>query len=298
MDTSTDPSRGFALKALKIFLLTMLNVSLISISSLAFALPVVNLTLDHGDMSEATLSTGMFTVTRSVDENFDQPLQVRFVFAGTATNGADYNTTDQGYISHLNQRSLTIPANETSMSSTVTPIKDNLIEGTDTVTWTLYSDEATYTVGTDTLAEMTITDDVAEVTLTLDDGEMDEATLGTGKFTVTRTTNGKLDAPLQVRFVFAGTATNGADYNTTDQGYISHLNQRSLTIPANETSMSSTVTPVKDFIIEGDETVTWELYSDEATYTLGTDIFAEMTIADLIDLIFKDSLEDPEPSLR
>jgi hypothetical protein len=173
MDTSTDPSRGFALKALKIFLLTMLNVSLISISSLAFALPVVNLTLDHGDMSEATLSTGMFTVTRS------------------ATNGADYNTTDQGYISHLNQRSLTIPANETSMSSTVTPIKDNLIEGTDTVTWTLYSDEATYTVGTDTLAEMTITDDVAEVTLTLDDGEMDEATLGTGKFTVTRTTNGK-----------------------------------------------------------------------------------------------------------
>jgi hypothetical protein len=43
----------------------------------------VNLTLDHGDMSEATLSTGMFTVTRSVDENFDQPLQVRFVFAGS-----------------------------------------------------------------------------------------------------------------------------------------------------------------------------------------------------------------------
>jgi hypothetical protein len=158
MDTSTDPSRGFARKALKIFLLTMLNVSLISISSLAFALPVVNLTLDHGDMSEATLSTGMFTVTRSVDENFDQPLQVRFVFAGTATNGADYNTTDQGYISHLNQRSLTIPANETSMSSTVTPVKDFIIEGDETVTWELYSDEATYTLGTDIFAEMTIAD--------------------------------------------------------------------------------------------------------------------------------------------
>ena len=217
------------------------------------------------------------------------------MFAGTATNGTDYNTTDQGYISHLNQRSLTIPANEMSMSSTITPIKDNLIEGTDTVTWTLYSDEATYTVGDDTLAEMTITDDVAEVTLTLDDGEMDEANLGAGKFTVTRSSNGKLDAPLPVRFVFAGTATNGTDYNTTDQGYISHLNQRSLTIPANEMSMSSTITPVRDFIIEGDETVTWTLYSDEVTYTIGTDILAEMTIADLIDLVFKDSMEDPEP---
>jgi len=158
MDMSTYPSRCFAQKALKNFLLTILKVSLISIPSLAFALPVVNLTLDRGDMDESTLGTGKFTVTRSIDENFDQPLQVRFVFAGSAANGLDYNTTDQQYISHLNQRALTIPANETSMSSTVTPVKDFIIEGDETVTWTLYSDEASYTIGTDILAEMTIAD--------------------------------------------------------------------------------------------------------------------------------------------
>jgi hypothetical protein len=55
------------------------------------------------------------------------------------------------------------------------------------------------------------------------------------------------------------------------------------------------ITPIRDLVIEGDETVTWTLYSDQGTYNLGTDVFAEMTIADLIDLVFKDSLEDEEP---
>lgn len=158
MVISTYPSRRFAQKALKKFLLTILEVSLISIPTLAFALPVVNLTLDRGDMDEASLGTGKFTVTRSIDENFEQPLYVRFTYDGTATIGADYTATDLSYISPYNQRSMTIPANETSMSSIVTPVKDLIIEGDETVIWTLYSDDASYTIGTDILAEMTIAD--------------------------------------------------------------------------------------------------------------------------------------------
>ena len=253
----------------------------------------VNLTLDDGVMDEASQGTGKFTVTRSSNGKLDAPLRVLFSFAGSAVNGTDYDASDQGYI-NANTRSLTIPANELSMSSTLTPIKDNLLEGEETLMWTLQPDNASYTVGADTLAEMTLTDDVAEVNLTLDDGVMDEASQGTGKFTVTRSSNGKLDAPLRVLFSFAGSAVNGTDYDATDQGYI-NANTRSLTIPANELSMSSTITPVKDFVIEGDETVTWTLQSDNATYTVGSGILAEMTIADLIDLMFKDSFEDREP---
>jgi hypothetical protein len=81
----------------------------------------------------------------------------------------------------------------------------------------------------------------------------------------------------------------------TDQAFFGHPNIRSLTIPANELTMSSIITPVKDFIIEGDETVIWTLQPDNATYTVGADTLAEMTIADLVDLIFKDSLEEPIP---
>ena len=132
------------------------------------------------------------------------------------------------------------------------------------------------------------------VNLTLGDGEMDEAGLGTGKLTVTRSSDEPIDQPLQVRFTFGGSASNGGDYTAANQHYVSTF-QRHMIIPANVDSVSSIITPIRDLVIEGDETVTWTLYSDQGTYNLGTDVFAKMTIADLIDLIFKDSLEDEEP---
>ena len=101
----------------------------------------------------------------------------------------------------------------------------------------------------------------------------------------------RLAAPLSVLFSIAGPAVNGNDYDATDQGYI-NANTRSLTIPANELSMSSTLTPIKDNLLEGKETLTFTLQPDNASYTVGSDILAEMTIADLIDLMFKDSFED------
>ena len=52
---------------------------------------------------------------------------------------------------------------------------------------------------------------------------------------------------------------------------------------------------IKDLVIEGDETITWTLISDGRTYTMGTDILAEMIILDLVDLVFKNSFEDIEP---
>ena len=293
MVIDTKLSGNYSQDSFKKFLLVVLLVALTGTSSVALALPVVNLTLDDGEMDEAGLGTGKFTVTRSSDEPIDQPLHVFFTFGGTASNGGDYTAADQGYAGPIH-RQMTIPANETSISSTITPIKDNLVEPVETLSWTLYSNQGTYNLGADVLAEMSIVDDPVEVTLTLDDGEMDEAALGTGKFTVTRSANGKPDAALPVFFTFGGTASNGGDYTAADQGYAGPIH-RQMTIPANADSVSSIITPIRDLVIEGDETVTWTLYSDQGTYNLGTDVFAKMTIADLIDLIFKDSLEDEEP---
>ena len=293
MVIDTKRSGNYSQDSFKKFLLVVLLVALTGTSPVALALPVVNLTLDDGEMDEAGLGTGKFTVTRSSDEPIDQPLQVFFTFGGTASNGGDYTAADQNYAGPIH-RQMTIPANETSISSTITPIKDNLVEPAETLSWTLYSDQGTYNLGADVLAEMSIVDDPVEVILTLDDGEMDEASLGTGKFTVTRSANGKPDAALPVFFTFGGTASNGGDYTAADQNYAGPIH-RQMTIPANVDSVSSIITPIRDLVIEGDETVTWTLYSDQGTYNLGTDVFAKMTIADLIDLIFKDSLEDEEP---
>ncbi|MFC1701929.1 hypothetical protein ACFL1J_04195, partial [Pseudomonadota bacterium] len=126
----------------------------------------VNLTLDDGNMDEGTLGTGSFTVTRSNDGNVDAAINVYFTFGGTALNGVDYDATAQGYVNG-DTRFITIPAGQLSASSTITPRKDNLIEGEETIVFTLQPDNTTYTVGPDVQAEMVISDDVTEVNLTL-----------------------------------------------------------------------------------------------------------------------------------
>jgi hypothetical protein len=116
MVIDTKRSGNYSQNSFKKFLLVVLLVALTGTSSVALALPVVNLTLDDGEMDEAGLGIGKFTVTRSSDEPIDQPLQVRFTYGGTASNGGDYTAADQNYVSTF-QRHMTIPADADSVSS-------------------------------------------------------------------------------------------------------------------------------------------------------------------------------------
>jgi len=161
------------------------------------------------------------------------------------------------------------------------------------LTFTLGSDNTSYSLGVDIETEMTISDDVVVVTMTDVDGSLAEANLDTGSFSVTRSNQGKVAEALTVYFTFAGSATNGTDYTATLHNYV-NANTRWISIPANQLSVTSVVTPIKDFVIEGDEVAIFTLGTDNTRYSLGVDIVAEMTIADLIDLIFKDSLEQPD----
>jgi hypothetical protein len=79
-----------------------------------------------------------------------------------------------------------------------------------------------------------ITDDVAEVVLTLDDGAAAESGQDPGSFTVTRTSNAKFDAALNVRVARTGDATIGADYNISPFSFIIQPNIYRVTIPANQ----------------------------------------------------------------
>jgi len=78
---------------------------------------------------------------------------------------------------------------------------------------------------------MTISDDVVVVTMTLNEGELSEASLDTGSFTVTRSNQGKVAEALTVYFAFAGKATNGTDYTATLHNYV-NANTRWISIPA------------------------------------------------------------------
>jgi hypothetical protein len=111
---------------------------------------------------------------------------------------------------------------------------------------------------------------------------------------VTRTSNAKFDAALNVRVARTGDATIGADYSISPFSFIIQPNIYRVTIPANETSMTVTLTPVLDSNEEeGDETAEFTLIGDESTYTVGSPAFGIITIADFTDLVFRDSFESP-----
>ena len=141
---------------------------------------------------------------------------------------------------------------------------------------------------------MTLQDDVATVILTLDDADMEEANQGSGGFTVTRDNHGNINEGINVFVEVSGSATINGDYT------VQNLLQSSnpiwyVHIPGGQASVSVILTPIKDSVIEGDETLVFSLRDSVAghgDFIVGDQTSAEMTIFDLVDKIFIDGFEE------
>jgi len=173
-------------------------VLLVSMPSLVYAQSTANLTLDDGSMDEEFLGTGGFTVTR--DGSTTAAINIFVEYSGSATNGPDFTIANLTFFA-ASLYFVHIPAGQNSTSVTLTPKKDNFREGLEDLAFTLQPppvNQPDYNVGAQILAEMTLTDDIAEMILTLDDASMDEATQGSGGFTVTRDDHGNKDQAINV----------------------------------------------------------------------------------------------------
>jgi len=152
-------------------------------------LPVVTLTQDDVSAAEAGQDTGEITISRSNDGNTAAALRV---YLESAVQGIDYSTTNLSWAVGTTYY-LTIPATALSQSVTLTPLRDNLIEDVENITFVLVEPQLVghdYTIGSPSEGGVTISDDVAEVTFTLDDGEAAEAGPDSASFTVMRDTHG------------------------------------------------------------------------------------------------------------
>ncbi len=268
--------------------------------SVGFPQPVlaqatVTLTIDDGSAAEAGQDSGSFTVTRT--GSTASSLSVWVTVGGTATNGADYSVPNLSGRGGSNY-SISIPGGQTSRTLILTPLLDNLSEGTETFTVELRAPGDggnDYTIGAPSSGQIDITDDVAEVTLTLDDGDASEAGPQPGSFTVTRNGSGNTAAALSVWVTVGGTATNGADYSVPNLSGRGSSNY-SISIPGGQTSRTLILTPITDQVIEGDETFTVALrVAGDAgnDYTIGAPSEGVITIKDFVQIIFKDSFELP-----
>ena len=233
---------------------------------------------------------GVLQIQVQIDEPLSRPVALLVGVDGTAIHGKDYA---------ISSRIITIPANATSASLTLTGIDDDVDEADETVTLTLRGKLLPEGVTVDVKSTHTVTivdDDVAseievvekpeeetpEVAVKPDDDAGDDETADTGGETgaevdtnpdvITATIgfeaessemieNGgvlqiqvQIDEPLSRPVTLLvgadGTAIHGKDYA---------ISSRIITIPANATSASLTLTGIDDDVDEADETVTLTL---------------------------------------
>jgi len=211
----------------------------------------VSVTAPDASASEIGPDPGTLVFTRTGGD-VSRPLTIHYVSAGTAGLGlVDGDVDDfgqQSIFKAFNTRTLTIPAHETSVTVTVTPFADGVVEAaTERLTVNLMANRA-YAVAAGT-ATIAIEDNPTVLELTSSDNIASEAGVDTATFTFTRS-GGNLALALPICGISVdGTATEGADFQ-----FDSFL--PCLSIPANQTSVTITVTPVADSLDEGAETLT------------------------------------------
>lgn len=223
------------------------------------ALPQVALRQVDPYATEFPAEPGVITLTRTGATTAS--LTVAMTWTGTAANGVDYSNLPT---------SVVIPAGQSSVDLSVSPLNDSLIEGPEEVIATIATNAAYVRNSSGTTASVTITDDdTPTVTLSVLDATASESGPDNAVFLVTRT--GSTAAPLKVFYGMSGTANHGADYAPLTG---------EITIPAGQASAPIVITPYLDDLGENAETVTISLTTFNNSYSVAADHRMSITIAD------------------
>jgi hypothetical protein len=240
--------------------------------TIADSVATVNVTATDNAASEPGTDTATLTFTRTTDGNPAAALSIFYTIGGSAINGNDYSAI--GAV-------VSIPANQTSATVTITPFADNSVEGAETMTVTILAN-STYAIGASNAASITIGDSVTTVNVTATDNAASEPGTDTATLTFTRTTAGNPAAALSVFYTIGGSAINGNDYSAI--GSV-------VNIPANQTSATVTLTPFADNNVEGAETMTVTILANNG-YAIGASNAATITIADSVTTVSVAATDD------
>lgn len=165
--------------------------------------PIINITAIDASAAETGNDTGVFRITRT--GSTVGPLVVSYTVAsgpGQATSD-DYTPSLTGAV--------TIPSGQSFVEITIKPVKDNLVEGNETLTLTL-GDTGSYDVGANKTATITIID---ALTQTINFDQPPNKIFGDAPFTVSATAS----SGLPVSFAASGSCTvNGSVVTLTGAG--------------------------------------------------------------------------------
>lgn len=231
-----------------------------------------------GSPDEQGTVTGTYTVTCTPAPGAN--LTVNFQMSGTAAvaSGTDYNLSSAQTLTYTTgpNGTIVVPAAGTA-TITLTPVDDGDAENAETAILTATAGTG-YTVGTPSNATLTIADNDSISVSVAASGTPGETGPAAGTYTFTASQNVPSDTT--INFQMSGTAATTGDYNLTSGGTLNYTAPNGTIVIASGTnSITVTLTPVDDALVEGTETAILTVQSG-AGYTVGTPSSATMNIAD------------------
>ena len=204
----------------------------------AWALSAEPETISEGGETTLTVSTG--GVTFAADQTIGLTL--------TGASAGDYRVADGSGTVLSAPYALTLPADATEVTATITAVNDNVVEGAETLTITAAHDGTEFATQTVTIRAS----DAPALTLSAEPeaiSEGDETTLTVSTGGVTFTT------AQTIGLTFGGDATVD-DYTVDGISLSAPAPSHTLTLPAGQTSLTATLAAVSDRVVEGAETLT------------------------------------------
>ncbi len=244
------------------------------------ALPIISITSADPSAAEAGQGVATFTITRN-GGNQAVALSVQLNTAGsTATYPTDFTASPAASVPGAGILQWSIPANQGSLTVTLTPVRDNLVEAQESFGLAV-NPLATYDIGSPASVNLTIDDDPPVITLTATDGSALEAGQQTGTFVLARS-GGNVAVALNVRVTLASsTATSITDYSLVPNPGNLGGDIRQFSIPAAQSSLTVTLTPALDNLVEGTEAAVFAIDpSTNASYTIGSPAAGTINISD------------------
>jgi hypothetical protein len=209
--------------------------------------------------------SGNFIVNR---DDATGPCTVYYTVSGAAVNGTDFAALAD---------SMVLQNGQVSANITITALRDYAVEGDEAVVLTIEGSRSGrtlhYVPGSPVRATISITDYRASVSVNAPTAAMSENG-ATGQCAFSRTD------PIGeciVYYTISGTAAHGADYLNVPDSMVLHNGQLSADV---------TITALRDYIVEGDETVILTIDSSrtgrDLHYVPGTPARATISITDYV----------------
>ena len=233
--------------------------------------PFVSVAVSDAQGAEEGADAITFILTRN-NVDLDQPLTVNYTLTGLAQNGADYPT---------DPLSVTFPANEATATITLTPTDDGTPEFTETVIFTITGGIEYGTMNPSTASATILDNEPVTLRLTVGSKTNVYEPLPRDGITLTVSRLGRLDVDIfTAEVVSIGAATELEDFVFSTNYFA---------IEPNAVTKTVTVTPLNDFLLEGNETLVIELGPGSFDY----DIDTQNTVTGLI----RDDEQAPLPVL-